>query len=209
MSELMGRNEYARHRGCSPNAVKKAEDDGRIAKAVVRDTDGTFIGIKWRLADELWALNTDPEQQLRGNGGVMPAAPVQPELLSTAVGTASQARESEAERDADRDADRDELVRQRIEKARLENEMAELELAKRRGELVSLADEREVRARRYRALRDKLQGVADRLAPRLREFTDELSFRAALQQEHDQALHELSDDARAELARGAQEPVAA
>lgn len=203
MSELMGRNEYARHRGCSPNAVKKAEDGGRIAKAVVRDEDGTFIGIRWRLADELWTLNTDPEQQLRGNGGVMPSGPWQPDLV-----TAPPAAPPADDAAAARSDDRDELVRQRIEKARLENEMAELELAKRRGELVSLSEEREVRTRRYRSLRDKLQGIADRLAPRLREFDDELSFRAALQQEHEQVLHELSDDARAELA-GTAEPVAA
>jgi hypothetical protein len=72
MDELMGRNEYARHRGCAPNAVAKAEEDGRIAAAVERDAEGKFLGIKWRQADELWARNTDLDQAIRGNGGVLP-----------------------------------------------------------------------------------------------------------------------------------------
>jgi hypothetical protein len=60
----MGRNEYSRHRGCSTNAVRKAEASGRIAAAVVRD-DGRFVGIKWRLADQLWDANTDLDQATR------------------------------------------------------------------------------------------------------------------------------------------------
>jgi hypothetical protein len=63
--ELMGRNEYARHRGCAPNAVTKAVASGRIAKAVLWSQHGTIAAIRWRLADELWAANTDREQQRR------------------------------------------------------------------------------------------------------------------------------------------------
>ena len=40
--ELMGLNAYARHRGCAPNAVVKAERSGRIKDAVVRDNAGEF-----------------------------------------------------------------------------------------------------------------------------------------------------------------------
>lgn len=59
--ELMGRNQYAKHRGCSPNAVTKAVRDGRIARAVKWE-DGQIKSIKWRLADELWIANTDPSR---------------------------------------------------------------------------------------------------------------------------------------------------
>jgi hypothetical protein len=72
--ELMGRNEYARHRGeRSPNAVRKAEQSGRIAKAVIRDASGELIGIDWRLADELWARHTDVDQAER-NGKLVALA---------------------------------------------------------------------------------------------------------------------------------------
>ena len=54
----MGRNEYAKHRGCSPNAILKAVRSGRIAKAVVWDK-GKIKAIKVQLADELWRQNTD------------------------------------------------------------------------------------------------------------------------------------------------------
>jgi hypothetical protein len=64
MNELMGRNEYARHRGCAPNAVSKAIDSGRIKAAVVYEA-GRFKGIKWREADQLWAGNTDPVEAAR------------------------------------------------------------------------------------------------------------------------------------------------
>jgi len=205
MAELMGRNEYARHRGCSPNAVTKAEDTGRIAKAVVRDEDGTFIGIKWRLADELWALNTDPEQQLRGNGGVMPAGP------ETAAPGQMELDDGAAGDDQDALSDRDELVRQRAEKAALDNELTRLELAKKRGELVDVTAEREVRSRRYRAIRDKLLGMPDREAALLAAElqVDAVQLHAALTRVIEKALHELSDDARTEAARGLEEPVAA
>lgn len=67
-SELMGRNAYARHRGCSPNAVLKAVADGRIAAAAVV-VAGKIKAIRWRLADELWAANTDPTQVRHRPGG--------------------------------------------------------------------------------------------------------------------------------------------
>jgi len=62
--QLMGRNEYARHRGCAPNAVSKAIDSGRIKDAVVYK-DGRFAGIRWKWADQLWAGNTDPVEAAR------------------------------------------------------------------------------------------------------------------------------------------------
>jgi hypothetical protein len=75
MAELMGRNEYARHRGCAPNAVSKAIDSGRIKAAVVYDSEGKFEGINWEAADALWAQNTDPgEAAKNGKFYVVPPA---------------------------------------------------------------------------------------------------------------------------------------
>jgi len=66
--ELMGRNEYARHRGVAPHAVSKAIRTGRIARAVVYGPGGKVRAVKWRLADQLWLQNTDPVQSLRSKG---------------------------------------------------------------------------------------------------------------------------------------------
>lgn len=54
----MGRNAYARHRGCYPNAVTEAAKH-RIREACLFAGD-RLVGVRWRLADELWARNTDP-----------------------------------------------------------------------------------------------------------------------------------------------------
>src|SRR4051812_32894870 len=85
MSETMGRNEYARHRGVAPNAVTKAVTDGRIAAAVTME-DGRIKGIDWRLADQLWVRNTDPEQAAKNekNLGTPPGGEIHPERESRA-----------------------------------------------------------------------------------------------------------------------------
>jgi hypothetical protein len=71
--ELMGRNEYARHQGVAPNAVTKAVRDGRIARAVVWE-GGKIKAIRWRLADELWARNTDRAEALKSRRTEPPGA---------------------------------------------------------------------------------------------------------------------------------------
>jgi hypothetical protein len=214
MDELMGRNEYARHRGCTPKAVDNAEEDGRIKAAVVREENGKFVGINWQLADQLWARNTDLDQAIRGNGGVLPAGPR--ELLAPAD---KPAREEQGE-DADGDAGaatkrtrddelRGELLESKLRQQRADTELRELELAERRGELVSVDEQRKVSARRYRAIRDQVLGIPDRLAWLSRE--DRLKLAVELKR----VLHELSLDAQAdadtgdEPAGGTEERVAA
>lgn len=84
----MGRNEYARHRGCAPNAVAKAISSGRIKAAVVYDAAGRFEGIRWQQADVLWAQNTDPLEAARN--GKFYDAPT-PEQSAAAQGNAAAA----------------------------------------------------------------------------------------------------------------------
>lgn len=69
---------YARHRGCSRPAVKKAIDTGRLKKAIL--PDGT---IDAAIADREWAENTNPEKQANGwkkakGAAEQPQAPLPP-----------------------------------------------------------------------------------------------------------------------------------
>lgn len=72
-NETMGRNEYARHQGVTPNAVLKAVRSGRISKSVIYGDGGQIKAIKWRLADRLWAANTDPVEAAKSRKHAGPA----------------------------------------------------------------------------------------------------------------------------------------
>lgn len=195
---LISQRAYARHRGVTLKAVQKAIAANRITLVVEPGTGK--LKIDPAIADAQWARNTDPDQQLRGNGGVLPVGPgstEQPDLGVSGVAGNGGTRE------------REELLRHKADSAELDAELKRLELAKRRGELVSLADEREVRAKRYRGLRDKLLGIADREAAVLAAERDPVQVHAVLTRAISQVLNELSDDARREADRGDAEPMAA
>jgi phage terminase large subunit GpA-like protein len=81
-------------------------------------------------------------------------------------------------------------------------ELAELELLEQLGKLVSVDEMRQVAARRYRTLRDKLLNIPDRIAAILAAEKDPARVHAALTTELKRVLHELSDDADAELPKG-------
>lgn len=76
------------------------------------------------------------------------------------------------------------------------------------GTLTGAADQARVSARRYRALRDKLQSIPDRTCDILAAERDAGVVHDLLVKEIDQALYELSDDARAEFAAGTAERMA-
>ena len=141
-AETMGRNEYARHRGCSRNAVKKADRDGRISAAVVeRGPDGHSIKfINWRMADELWERNTDPAAALKsGKVTTVAGAPGAPA------------------------ADGDYLQhRRRRELA--EAQLSELKLNRETGALVEAEPVRKAIYVSARALRDRLLAIPDSVA---------------------------------------------
>jgi molecular chaperone GrpE (heat shock protein) len=218
--ELMGRNEYARHRRCSPNAVAKAEHDGRIAEAVVRGERGKFVGIKWDLADQLWSANTDPAEaaksgktiEISGAGQALSKLDrAQADQPSADQALADQALADQAPVDqAPTAADRDPhgYYKARAERERYQAKQAELDYLQAIGELVSRRDLREMSARRYKGIREKFLNLPDRLTPVLAAERDPARVHAELTSEIKRVLNELSDDARAEAARGAAERVA-
>ena len=210
--ELMGRDEYARHRGCAPNAVKKAEDDGRIAAAVVRE-NGTFVGIKWRIADELWAANTDPVEAARTSRASQAG-----ELVLVPQGGDDPAQGgAEAGPAPIGNADQAEYLRARAQREGFQAKQAELEYLQAIGYLIPAKEQREVAQRRYRTLRDTVMNISERnasivaAAARAASTNDEAAAHVhkLLNDEFKRVLHELSNAARAEVAGGVAEPVAA
>ena len=205
----MGRNEYARHRGCAPNAVKKAEEDGRIQAAVKREADGKFIGIDWREADRLWALNTDPAEAAKsGANTAPPAAPPLQLALDATAGDAAASPAGAADPSGDA-KDRSDYYEHRAKREEFQAKNAELDYLKAIGRLVSVDELRQVSSERYRAVRDKLLNIPDRVAAILAAQSDPAVVHTELTKEIKRVLHELSDDARAEVTRGAAERVAA
>jgi hypothetical protein len=100
---LMSERQYAEHRkarglpGGTQAAVNKAVSAGRIAKVI--DAASKRLMIDPAIADAQWASNTDPDQQLRGHGGVLPevkpapAAAVQTSALVARVQTSGLDRD--------------------------------------------------------------------------------------------------------------------
>jgi hypothetical protein len=172
-NESMGYNEYARHRGCTPGAVRRAEKDGRITSAVKRDEKGRFLGIDYRLADQLWLQKMDPAVTGR----------------------------NELRRSAEKDPHG--YLKARAKREDFQARQAELDYLRAIGELISASDQRQVSAHRYRAMRDALLNIPDRVASILAAERDPARVHLELTNEIKRVLHELSDEARAEAARGA------
>jgi hypothetical protein len=176
---------YAKHRGVSHTAVRKAADTGRITVA----SDGT---IDPAVADQEWAASTDLSKPRNSVTGVpmkrkAPGAPSDPfgspgledgVASSPADGGATRLASSYAASRAAREA----------YSARL----TKLEFEQRSGKLV---DADEVRAQIFalgRRLRDTLLCLPDRLAPVLAGETDAAVIHRLLTEELERGLAALS-----------------
>lgn len=226
--DLMGRNEYARHRRCAPNAVKKAEDDGRIAGAVIREADGTFVGIDWRLADKLWAQNTDPGEAAKNgkvniapasalnnphreaaaeagapeNEGRPPTAERAGDLLETRGEDGAEASPAEAVQAGKAGEDPHGYLAARAERERYGAERARIDLLERLGLLTSTAEVRDETFTVFRQLRDNLVLIGPRISQRLAAETDPLRIEQLINEQHRTVLNELSRALASDAAGG-------
>lgn len=169
---LLSKRAYARHRaerglvGQTHTAVNDAARAGRITLI-----DGK---VDPEVADIQWAEKTDAVQQARGaRGGHAPRA-------GASVAAAALP------------ADREGYFATKERRERAEADLAELELRERRGELVKKSDvEREIFAVQ-RALRDRLAGIPDRIAPMLAAEADVTRCHAIVAAELRAALGEVA-----------------
>ncbi len=166
---LLSKRAYARHRaerglvGQTHTAVNDAARAGRITLI-----DGK---VDPEVADIQWAEKTDAVQQARGaRGGHAPRDEPKAPLAG----------------------DRDSYFATKERRERAEADLAELELRERRGELVKKADvEREIFGVQ-RALRDRLSGIPDRIAPMLAAESDVTRCHAIVAAELRAALGEVA-----------------
>ena len=168
-ANLITQAEYARHRGCSREAVRKAVDAGRITafgpdKLVDRD-----------LADTQWKRNT------RTRISAKPPAPP-PE-------GASQFPPADHSGVAD---DADGYWKSRARRELAEAELAELKLAEQRGVLVRIADIRAALSGKAASLRDGFLQLPARLAPTLAAETNQARCHDILQAELRQVLEQFT-----------------
>lgn len=155
MTTLISPAEYARRRGVSREAVRKAIDTGRIS-TVQGDTGRKMIDPE--VADIQWAKNTDIAQSARANAHKATVPPP----------TRSDDQRGSAYWDAH--------TRREIAAANRE-EMLEKKLA---GELVERTKVENAAFGIGRMLRDSVLGLPTRLAPELAPMTDAFAIEAKL-----------------------------
>lgn len=158
--------DYAKHRGCSPAAVTKAAQAGRISLI-----DGKIDPM---IADVQWKANTRarmPARAARDDAG-LPAG--------DAIGGPEGAPEGDG------------YWNSRGRREAAEAEMAELKLAEQRKELIRVVAVETVWAGLLAAAREHLLQVRARLAPLLAAESDVFKIEQMLDAEHNQALQMLS-----------------
>jgi hypothetical protein len=165
--ELISKSEYARLRGCTEAAVRRAVRDGRIS--LISDK------IDPTAADAQWARNT------RVRAGSKPAD-------FSNLGAAGSTPGDTPTRD---DNDAYWAVKARREKA--EADIAELKLAELQGDLIRRGDIEAVHARSAALFREALLQMANRVTPIIASYGgDEAKIRTLIDKEHRQALEQFA-----------------
>lgn len=203
--EWISLREFARRHEVRLSAVQKAIESGRVT--AIKREGSRIVAIEFHAASQQWSANTDPVQAARSghalSAPMQASGPVEQQLELAAKD------EPPAATPASGDKDPHGYYEARAKRERHQAEMAELDLLEQLGKLVSVDEMRQVTGRRYRAMRDKLLNIPDRIAAVLAAEKDTARVHAALTAELKRVLHELSDDAGAEAARGVAERVAA
>ena len=160
---LLKQAEYARHRHCSREAVRKAVASGRIT------TFGPDKLIDPELADAQWQRNTRARVRSASADNTIPAANVPPvAAVSVSYDEARRRREL------------------------AEASMAEMKQEELRGELIRVEAVKTALARVFSMTRDTLLQIPARLAPLLAADTDPANVQNVLYTEIHQALQHLA-----------------
>ena len=192
---LMGYREYARHRGCTLQAVQKAIADGRIG--TVQDEQGRRK-IDQAAADAAWARNTDPAKRslLFGDG---PATSTSKDVVLGEEGAGADAAPDEP---ADAASMSPEYKAARAGREQLRLERERIELDQLRGTVIGLDEASHAVYSAFRALRDRILNTPMRIKHQLAAEGDaerceqilETELRAALEFDPRAALRSTDDE---------------
>ena len=169
--QLITQAEYARRRGCTEGAVRRAVRDGRISLI-----NGKIDPVA---ADAQWARNTRVRAGSRATDDVN---------LSGSGSTGGTAA-------GDDDDDEDTATgywKSRARRERAEAELAELKLAELQGQLVRADDWAAALAKRAAAFREGLLQIPARLAAQLAAETDQARIHGLLEDELRQVMSQLT-----------------
>lgn len=169
--QLITQAEYARRRGCTEGAVRRAVRDGRISLI-----NGKIDPVA---ADAQWARNTRVRAGSRATDDVN---------LSGSGGTGGTAA-------GDDDDDEDSASgywKSRARRERAEAELAELKLAEMQGQLVRADDWAAALAKRAAAFREGLLQIPARLSAQLAAESDQARIHALLEEELRQVMLQLT-----------------
>lgn len=218
--------EFARRRDVALSAVQKAITSGRVT-AVRRNAKGHLTAIEFVQASAQWDANTDPTEAAKNGkflgvetSGISPPPRGEPPLDESALNVAqgshasqntgvADAGESPAGAGSSPDKDPHGYYAARASRERINAAQQQLDYSKALGLLVSSAEVKQLSSRRYRAIRDRILNIPDRVAAILAAEREPAQVHTILTAELKRVLHELSDDARAESAGGVAVGVAA
>lgn len=175
--KLMSYSAYAKHRGCSIEAVMRAVESGRIK--VKAGKKGERV-IDPEVADKEWAENTDPMMQR--------AHRTDPSALPNA----SALSEAELEADDSGDDDAPNLFAAKAKKEHYLAKHAKLKYEQAAGSLVEAEAVKKAAFETGRTIRESLLGIPDRIAGELAGETDPHKVHVVLTREITMALEELS-----------------
>lgn len=203
MANWISLRAYARHRGCTLHAVQKAIESGRVT-AIVRSDDDRVVGIDQTLADQQWALNTDPAEAAK-NGKFTAASVVlrsaqEETTFDSSDLNAPSGEEPQEKADGPSTAvrtvraadEQNDYLAHRAKREEFQAKEAELSYLERIGELVSAAEVRAEQFSIFRQHRDKLDQIPAYLSERLAAETDPQRIEYLLRTAIRATLNELS-----------------
>lgn len=186
----MGVKEYARHRGVSPAAVRKAASEGRIP----RRPDGKFDVAE---ADAKWAANTTGAPKPKRRKAAEPVSEVSdPAPAAWAWGEPVEPAPTAGEAEPSLVADNLTFAQARASKETYLARLRKLEYEEKSGRLVDQEAVRRAQFTLLRTIRDRFLELPDRLADDLAAETDPGSIHELLRVEVRAVLEALSAELR-------------
>lgn len=193
---------YAKRRGCSVESVSKAVRTGRLSASVVRDARNVPAIADPDLADKEWAANT------RGAATATAAPPCEPAVMAGLEATVIEPAGNRSTPAPSTAPDQPpagipplavSLARKAHAAARAQEaraDLAELDVAARRGQLVDANEARDKMIADYSLVKTRLLGVPSLVAQRLADIAGRVQpvVDAAIRE----ALEELAADGRAQ-----------